>query len=87
MLELKRMVEVWPLGIACRYVLKPLSRWVCPAPQGISDVMHSVGPKRWGCPMPETPAGNALLDARMHDARHLVRLDGECVLLFAPLLS
>ena len=29
------------------------------------------------------PADNALLDARMHDTRHLLRLKGDCVLSFA----
>ena len=33
--------------------------------------------------MPEPPADNALLDPRVHDARHLLRLEGDCVLSFA----
>jgi hypothetical protein len=33
--------------------------------------------------MPELPPDNALLDARVHDARYLLRLEGDCVLLFA----
>lgn len=32
--------------------------------------------------MPKPPADNALLDARVHDARHLLRLEGDCVLSF-----
>jgi hypothetical protein len=45
-------------------------------------VMHSVGWTRWDCPLPKPPkprrppADNALLDARVHDARHLRRPEG-----------
>jgi hypothetical protein len=34
-------------------------------------------------PMPKPPTDNALLDARMRDAKHLLRLEGDCVLSFA----
>jgi hypothetical protein len=33
--------------------------------------------------MPEPPADNALLDTRVYNARHLLRLKGDFVLLFA----
>jgi hypothetical protein len=48
--------------------------------------MDSVGRTRWDCPIPtppKPPADNTLLDARVHDARHLRRPEGDCVLLFA----
>ena len=32
---------------------------------------------------PKPPADNTLLDARVHDARHLRRPEGDCVLLLA----
>lgn len=32
---------------------------------------------------PARLADNALIDVRVHDARHLRRLEGDCVLLFA----
>jgi hypothetical protein len=33
--------------------------------------------------MPEPLADNILLGTRVHNARHLLRLKGDCVLLFA----
>jgi hypothetical protein len=59
---------------------------VCgPAFQGISDVMRSVGRTGWDCPIPTSPIPlqTMLLDARVHDARHLRRREGGCVLSFA----
>lgn len=47
-----------------------------------SDVVHSVGRPRWNLPTPEPSADNALLDAKVHDARHLLRLKGDYVLSF-----
>jgi hypothetical protein len=48
--------------------------------------MDSVRRTRWDCPIPtppKPPADNTLLNARVHDARHLQRLKRDCVLLFA----
>jgi hypothetical protein len=48
--------------------------------------MDSIGWTRWDYPIPtppKPPADNTLLDARVHNARHLQRPKGDCVLLFA----
>jgi len=44
--------------------------------------MQSVGRARWDCLMSEPPANNTLLDARVHDAKHLLRLEGDYGLSF-----
>ena len=47
--------------------------------------MDSIGGTRWDCPIPTPPKPPAenTRDARVHDARHLRRPKGDCVLLFA----